>query len=319
MLTATRLTADVGGTNTRIALYDEVSGNFRAVSSFTNSEHDCLEDVIQIWRANLQEEWPQAACIAAAAPPTGDQINMVNIGWSFSCLSLAKQFNFQQFRWLNDFQANAHSLPHLGGKDLQLIHAGSKTGHTKLATVGPGTGLGGATLQWIDGTPVAIDAEPGHAGLSPGTELEAAIFSHLLPVYGDVYAELLVSGEGLVRLYKAIAEISGTRPESLTPAEVSRHGLEGSDIHCIQALETFCALLGSACGDFVLSNGAYGGLYIAGGIVPRMADFLHQSHFLDRLQGKGAMREHLDKMPVHLITADHPGLIGAAHAPLQGD
>ncbi len=317
MTTATRLTADVGGTNTRIALYDERSGDFRSVSTFINKDYDSLEDIIQVWRDDLAEDWPERGCIAAAAPPSGDQISMINIGWSFSCSALAEQFGFQQLRWLNDFQANAHSLPHLKPEDVELLHPGEKADHSKLATVGPGTGLGGATLQWIGNTPIAIDAEPGHAGLSPGTELEAAIFSHLLPEYRDIYAELLISGTGLVRLYTAIAEISGARPLSLGPEQVSAKGLEGSDTHCVQALETFCALLGSACGDFVLSNGAYGGLYIAGGIIPRMLEFFRQSSFLTRLQGKGLMQEHLAKMPVQLITTDYPGLIGAAHAPLS--
>ena len=317
MRATTRLTADVGGTNTRVALYDELDDDLRSVTTFVNEDYDCLEDVLQAWRDNLNEDWPTTACIAAAAPPSGDQISMINLGWSFSCSALAQQFGFRHLRWLNDFQANAHSLPHLGTADLELLHSGAQTEHSKLATVGPGTGLGGATLQWIGDTPFAIDAEPGHAGLSPGNELESDIFRRLLPEYGDIYAELLVSGAGLVRLYTAIAELSGASPRSFKPADVSRLGLEGSDSHCVQALETFCALLGSACGDFVLSNGAYGGLYIAGGIIPRMTEFLRQSSFLERLQNKGLMSEHLVKMPVQLITTEHPGLIGAAHAPIS--
>ena len=316
MAAATRLTADVGGTNTRVALYDESTGELRSIASFVNQDYDCLEDVLQTWRGSLDEDWPKAACIAAAAPPSGDRISMLNLGWSFSCSELADRFGFRQLRWLNDFQANAHSLPYLGTADLEQLHPGVPAEHNKLATVGPGTGLGGATLQWINNTPVAIDAEPGHAGLSPGNELETELFAHLLPKHGDIYTELLVSGAGLVRLYTAIAELAGERPQSLNPADVSRLGLEGSDRHCIQALETFCALLGSACGDFVLSNGAYGGLYIAGGIMPRMSEFLRKSSFLERLQNKGLMREHLAKMPVQLITTEHPGLIGAAHAPI---
>lgn len=317
MTTVTRLTADVGGTNTRIALYDELSGDFRSVATFVNRDHGSLEDILKTWRKGLNEDWPHRGCIAAAAPPSGDEVVMVNIGWSFSRSALAKQFGLHQLRWLNDFQANAHSLPYLGHEDVEQLHPGTKSDQSKLATAGPGTGFGGATLQWVGGTPIAIDAEPGHAGLSPGTELEAAIFSHLLPEHGDIYTELLVSGSGLVRLYTAIAQLRGAPPQSLSPAEVSRKGLDGSDAHCVQALETFCALLGSACGDFVLSNGAYGGLFIAGGIVPRMQDFLKQSSFIARLQGKGLMQEHLARMPVRLIVTEHPGLIGAAHAPLN--
>ncbi|RLQ23452.1 glucokinase [Seongchinamella sediminis] len=317
MPAATRLVADVGGTNTRIALYDEQQREFRAVTGFHNRDYRDLSDIIDHWRQQLDETWPTAACIAAAAPPAGDQVTMVNIGWSFSRRAMAREFGFTRVGWLNDFQANAHALPHLSPSDLHLIHAGQETRNDILATVGPGTGLGGATLRQFAGVPYAADAEPGHAGLSPGNELELEIFRALLPRHGDIYAELLVSGIGLVRLYNCIASIHGACPRSLEPADVSTRALQGSDEHCVLALDTFCSLLGSACGDFVLANGAYGGLFIAGGIVPRMIDFLQRSTFLARFQAKGAMREHLEAIPVNVISADNPGLIGAAHAPLQ--
>lgn len=317
MAAAIRLVADVGGTNTRIGLFDEQKREFSAVASYSNCDHQSLAHVIRHWQEQLGEILPDTACIAAAAPPSGDQVSMINIGWSFSLKEMAREFGFGQLAWLNDFQANAHSLPHLEPSDLELIHPGSETEHTTLATVGPGTGLGGATLRWMGGVPYAADAEPGHAGLSPGNDLEIAIFKALLPVHGDIYAELLVSGIGLVRLYSAICEIHGATPVAMEPADVSRLALERSDEYCVLALDTFCALLGSTCGDFVLSNGACRGLYIAGGIVPRMIDFLRQSDFLARFHSKGAMREHLQAIPVHVITAANPGLIGAANAPLQ--
>jgi glucokinase len=317
MTAAARMVADVGGTNCRIALFDERSGKFHALAEYHNSDFDCLEQILDTWLAQLEEEPPTRACIAAAAPPGGDQVNMINIGWSFSCRELARRFGLSELTWLNDFQANAHSLPHLGAADLERIQAGQEGQPDTLATVGPGTGLGGATLRWIAGVPVACDSEPGHTGLSPVTDLELEIFRALLPEYGEIQAELLVSGSGLARLYRTIAELNGAAPEDLSPADVSTRALAGSDQLCIVALQTFCALLGSACGDYVLSNGAYGGLFIAGGIVPRMTEFLHRSDFLRRFQAKGAMQEHLAAVPVHVITAAHPGLVGAANAPLQ--
>lgn len=317
MSAATRVVADVGGTNTRLALFDGQRREFRAVGSFHNRDYRDLAEIITHWRDQLEEAWPSEACIAAAAPPAGDQVTMVNIGWSFSRAAMARELAFSQVNWLNDFQANAHALPHLGARDLHLLHPGDVPKNNILATVGPGTGLGGATLRWAAGIPYAADAEPGHAGLSPGNELEFAIFQALLPRHGNIFAELLVSGIGLVRLYTCIAEIHGARPRALEPADVSRLALAGSDEHCALALDTFCALLGSACGDFVLANGAYGGLFIAGGIVPRMVEFLKGSEFLARFQAKGAMQELLQTIPVNVICADHPGLIGAANAPFR--
>lgn len=312
-----RLVADVGGTNTRIALFDESSALIEHLGEYRNSEFDGLEAVISRWLEELDAPAPDRACIAAAAPPSGDRVNMINIGWSFSCRELAGRFGLRQFLWLNDFQANAHALPYLGAADLAQISRGDAGANRTLAVVGPGTGLGGATLRQARGVAMVSDSEPGHMGLSPATALELEIFQLLLAQYGNIYTELLVSGAGLVRLYTAIAKINGAVPEALTPPEVSQRALAGADPHCGAALETFCALLGSACGDFVLANGAYGGLYIAGGIVPRMIDFLRTSQFLARLQTKGAMRRHLEAVPVQVITEPYPGLIGAAHAPLQ--
>lgn len=312
-----RLVADVGGTNTRLALFDESDGEFSALATFSNREFDSLEAVLDQWLASLDEPSPERGCIAVAAPPSGDQVSMINIGWAFSCNTLARRFGLRQFTCLNDFEANAHALPYLQGDDLEEIYAGREGGHTTLATVGPGTGLGGSTLQWVNGVAVARASEPGHASLAPVTDLEFEIFRALLPTYGDIYVELLVSGAGLARLYEVISQVQGRTPEALTPAQVSQRAAAGEDATCEQALHTFCDLLGSTCGDFVLSNGAYGGLFIAGGIVPRVVPFLRQSDFLQRFRAKGAMRKHLEIVPVHVITTDHPGLIGAAHAPLQ--
>jgi glucokinase len=309
----------VGGTNTRIALFDEISGEFRALRNYRNRDYGGLEDILETWCAALEEAQPRHACIAAAAPPGGDTVTMINIGWSFSRAALARRFQLRRCLWLNDFQANAHALPHLGPAELLQLHAGEAGGHPTLATMGPGTGLGGATLRG-GGAAVAADAEPGHAGLSPGNQLELALFAELLREHRDIYAELLLSGAGLTRLYRTITRVRrGGEPEPLSPAEVSSRALANSDPHCSQALATFCALLGSACGDFVLANGAYGGLFIAGGIAPRISAFLRDSEFLTRFQGKGAMEERLQRVPVYIITHPHPGLVGAAHAPLQGD
>ncbi len=125
-----------------------------------------------------------------------------------------------------------------------------------------------------------------------------------------------MSGPGLARLYRALAEIRGEPDKELSPAEVSRLALAGEDTLCVLALDTFCALLGSVCGDFLLANGSYGGLYLAGGIVPRFSSYLVASAFHRRVIEKGAMRDTLAAVPVYVITTPQPGLIGAAHAPL---
>jgi glucokinase len=314
---STRMVADVGGTNTRMALFDPATGEFRALANYTNRDYLRFEDVIAHWLESLGEPLPQNCCIAVAAPPSQDHVVMVNMDWAFYCSELASQFSFAQFRRLNDFESNAYALPHLTDKDRKLLHSGSGARSAdRLATVGPGTGLGGAVLDRSGGRSISYAAEPGHMSLAAGTELELALVGLLLSRHEDIYAELLVSGPGLLRLYQALGELRGEPIHDLKPADISTRALDGTDPLCTMALDTFCALLGSVCGDFLLANGAYGGLYLAGGIVPRMVSYLRDSEFHRRLITKGAMREHLNTVPVYVITAGHPGLLGAAHAPL---
>lgn len=312
-----RLVADIGGTNSRLALYDPIAGDLRALRTYFNRDYIRFEDIVQAWLNALAEPAPNECCLAVAAPPFDDRVTMINIDWSFSLNELAAQYGFTQIRGINDFEGNAYALPHLGEADLTVLHTGNTIGNSRLATVGPGTGLGGATLGWLEGTPVANASEPGHMGLSPATELELELFKYLLPEHGEIYAELLLSGPGLQRIYEALGAVQGQQVLPLTSEQVSARAQEQTCTLCTQSLETFCALLGSTCGDYVLANGAYGGLYLAGGILPRMADFLQRSTFVQRFQQKGKMRAHLVDVPLYIITTGTTGLTGAAHAPIS--
>lgn len=310
-----RLVADIGGTNSRLALFDPQTGQLRSVHSYLNREFARLEDVITVWLETLDETAPKDCCLAVAAPPSGDRVRMLNIDWSFSGQQLAEQFGFEHLRCINDFESNAHSLPFLKESDITTLHTGTKGVSNKLATVGPGTGLGGATLQLSGKSALACACEPGHMGLAAASEMELEIFRTLQPRYGEVYAELLVSGPGLQRLLQSVAEVTGRNAPVLDPEQISKRALSQECDLCVTTLTTFCNLLGSICGDFVLANGAYGGLFLAGGIIPEVIPLLQASDFRQRLKSKGNMRKHLEKLPVHVITCGTAGLIGAAHAP----
>lgn len=316
---STRLVADIGGTNTRLALFDPGSGTLRAPGHYVNREHASLADIIQAWLTDLGEPAPRECCLAVAAPPPfEDVVTMLNIDWRFSQRALSERFGFSSLRCINDFEGNAYALPYLGDRDLETLHAGHPA-VGKLATVGPGTGLGGATLDTRGPVPLACASEPGHMGLSPATEMELSLFGLLRREYGEVYAELLLSGPGLTRLYRTIAAVRGRAVEDLPPEAISARALAGECDLCVDTLQTFCALLGSACGDFVLANGAYGGLYVAGGIAPVMVGFLRASPFAQRFREKGKMADLLGRVPLHVVTCTTTGLLGAAHAPMPAD
>ena len=310
-----RLVADVGGTNTRIALFDEPSGQLSAVATYINRDYDSFEAVLQHWLAQLNTPGPEHACIAVAAPPSADRVNMINMDWSFSMSAIARSFGFAHSRRINDFEANAYALEHLGPDDLVCIHPGATTS-AHLATVGPGTGLGGASVSHLNSSSLVRSGEPGFMSLSPGTEYERALFDLIRKDSPELYAELLVSGPGLLRLYRGVCRLEQVAAVIDSPEGISREALGGADIQCQTALGIFCGLLGSVCGDFVLANGAYGGLFLTGGILPRMIPFLKRSSFQERFARKGAMQEQLEVVPVSVVTSSYPGLLGAAHAPL---
>ncbi len=311
-----RMVADIGGTNTRLALYDPALNQLSHLRTFTNSDHSSLESIIDFWLGSLNKRPPRRACLAIAAPPGTDPVTMVNSKWAFSIADLAKRFGFERSRRVNDFEAIAHSLPHLGPGDLYTLHPATAAAPGPLATIGPGTGLGGATLDTRGEEPGATACEPGHTGLSPGNATELRVFQSLLVDYPDIYTELLVSGPGLVRLYECLGSVMGLSAQTLTPAAVSQSARDGDPLS-VAALNCFCSLLGSACGDFVLANGAYGGLYLAGGIVPGIIPFITDSDFHRRFCGKGAMRDRLNAVSVYVITHSQPGLLGAARISLD--
>jgi glucokinase len=313
----TKLVAEIGGTNTRLALFDPDRHALRARRPYINEQYASLEDIIDTWLKDLGEAPPLECCLAVAAPPPfDDQVAMLNIDWRFSLSALVERFGFHRVSCINDFEGNAYALPHLGAGDVTTLQPGACPPASKLATLGPGTGLGGSTLDTRGPAPIACASEPGHMGLAPATALELALFQYLQPRHGEVYAELLLSGPGLRRLCQSLAAVRGEDLPHLTPQDISARALAGECGLCVDTLHIFCALLGSVCGDFVLANGAYGGLYVAGGIIPAMVDFLRASAFAERFREKGKMGDRLARVPLHVITSHDTGLIGAAHAPM---
>lgn len=311
--------ADVGGTNTRLALFEPSDQSLRHVARYHNRDFSHFEDLISKWLSQLDETPPDSACFAIAAPPGGDRISMTNMDWSFSCRELTQSFGFQHVRWINDFQSNAYALPYLSHSERLVLQPGQGPAQgesLQLAVIGPGTGLGGAILRSQGGEHLACAGEPGHMALSPANEEELELFKLLLTKHDNIYAELLLSGPGLERLYHTLAQLRGQAIEAGSAIEISQRAMAASDPLCQASLNTFCALLGSICGDFVLATGSYDGLYLAGGIVPKILSFLQQSPFRARFAAKGAMQAQLLDTAIYAISAEYPGLIGAAHAPM---
>ncbi len=320
LATATRrVAADLGGTHTRLAIHDAARNEFRYQQTFLNRDFADFEAVLQYWLQDIDEPTPETACFAVAALIRGDQVRMTNRDWSFSCRALASRFGFRALAVLNDFEAHAYALPWLAASEVVTLQAGAgEVTQGRLAVLGPGTGLGGALLEGRGATARAIACEPGHMNLAPGTPELLALWPQLVARYGRVYVELLLSGSGLARLHEARSQHEHGAAVPLEPADITRLALTGEDAECARTVAVFCALLGDLCADFILATGAWGGLYLAGGILPRITPLLQESPFLERLRDRGPLAGALGAVPVRLIQHSSPGLLGAAHAPLTG-
>ncbi|WP_244548998.1 glucokinase [Bradyrhizobium canariense] len=311
-----RLIADIGGTNARFALARD--GRYSRLSSVEDGRYDTLHDALADYLTVLpvEERSGLAAAIAIAAPVAGDQITMTNKTWSFSVEELKRSLNLVSLTVVNDFAATAQAIPHLAESERFVVGLPT-SGKGNIGIVGPGTGLGMSALIPHGADWVLVAGEGGHATLAASTEEEFAILQILRKRWTHVSAERVLSGAGLVNLYEVLCSIEGVEPLMLTPADVTRRALHGSDNNCIKAFEYFCGFLGSVAGDLALTIGAFGGIYIAGGILLRFKEAFATSSFRQRFESKGRFSEMLERIPTYLILDESPALTGLANLPIN--
>lgn len=313
--TEVRLVADVGGTHTRFAL-SRGSEFIDAPRTLSTRAFSSLGDAA---RSYLEQTGvhPHEACFAVAGPIDADTVRLTNHCWEFSQRALARELGIREFRVINDFEAIALAVPHLADTEVVQIGGDMLRPDRPLAVLGPGTGLGVAQLIPVQGGFRAVPTEGGHASIGPVDHAELQIIATLIDDGIPVSRESLLSGPGIERLYHAVSLIRSGTADSLSAAEIQVRAVAGSDPSCSEALAHFCAFLGTAAADQALCTGAQGGVYIAGGIVPRFTAFLQSSRFRARFETSGPMNGWLRTIPVYVITHHHPGLLGAALAPIH--
>ncbi len=307
-----RLVADVGGTHARFGWVPHENSNVTDVRQFLCQEYPNLEAVLDRYLGERTGARPAACAISIATPVLGDLVSMTNRDWSFSIEALQSRLGVERLVVLNDFAALALSLPELSAEELTSIGAGSPQLGAPRALIGPGTGLGVAALVELQGVPWPLAGEGGHVSLSAADDREDRVLAALRRMFGHASAERALSGNGLVNLYRVECDLRGHPPRDLQPAEVTAYALDGSDAECGEAVELFFALLGSAAGNLALTFGARGGVYIGGGIVPRLGDWIDRSRFRERFESKGRFSKYLSTIPVWTIRAGPaPALRGA--------
>ena len=311
-----RLLADVGGTNARFAWQAGPGAVIEAVLTLPCAEHGSLAEAVHRYLRQTGRAMPPDCAIAIATPVVGDRVAMTNHHWTFSIRELKAQLGLQRLRVINDFTALALALPRLGPADRWQLGGGEPERGAAIGLIGPGTGLGVSGLL-ADGRGgwLPIQGEGGHVTLGPTTGREAAVLDLLRAWHGHVSAERAVCGQGLVDIHSALQQLDAAPGPQLPAAAIAEAGVAGRDPRCTEALELFCAFLGIAAGNLALTLGARGGVYIGGGIVPRLGRWFAGSPFRARFEAKGRFAAYLQPVPVYVIdTPQSPAFLGAAEA-----
>ena len=295
----TRLLADIGGSNARFALQQGRGETLHDVVTLPCAAFESLAAAIAHYLHAQQRSAPSWCAIAIATSITGDRVQMTNHHWSFSIAGLKAQFGFERLELINDFAALALALPGLAAHELHRVGGGVTVARTPMALIGPGTGLGVSGLLPVPGPAewVAVQGEGGHVSLAAGSAREAAVIESLQRHFGHASAERAVSGPGLAAIHAALCEVDGAQAATagamLLPERITELALAGIDPRCIETVRLFCAFLGSVAGDLALTLGARGGVYIGGGIVPRLGEAFDRSAFRERFVAKGRFGSYL--------------------------
>jgi glucokinase len=318
------LAGDIGGTHTRIALFDEESApplHLVIDETYPSREHHGLEEILSLFLSNQQIR-PKAACFGVAGPVLKGRATASNLAWILDTLSLAKVLQLESVWLINDLAAHAFGIEHLGPGDLVSLNS-APAAQGNRALIAAGTGLGEAGVFWDGRQRVPFASEGGHADFAPRNEIEIALHLYLLAKFGRVSYERILSGPGLKNIYDFLHE-SGTEkePDSLKQemaqaadpaALIAQHGLSRKTSICTRALEIFASIYGAEAGNVALRFLATGGVYLSGGIAPRILPKLQEPGFMQAFEEKGRMRLLMQAIPVHVVTNDQVGLLGAAH------
>jgi glucokinase len=306
------LVADIGGTHARFGLAagSEVEG----VATLRCADYASLGAAARSYLEQADAPAPPRAAFAIAGPVQGDLVRMTNHVWSFSTEAVRRELDLDRLEVLNDFAALALAVPALAAEDLLEVKPGASRPRAPKAVLGPGTGLGMAALVPAERSWTALTTEGGHRDLAAQSEREWQVVRHLRQRFEHVSVERVLSGPGLVNLYEAVSQLADNEPQSLTPAAIVAGARDGSSGACTEATNLFSAWLGAVASDLALTLGAFGGIYLGGGILPKMGEVFAVDRFVERFLAKGRFRDYLRPIPVSIIVRPQATLLGAARA-----
>jgi glucokinase len=316
------LAGDTGGTSTRLALFELREGVLhRVVSEVVRSrEAGSLEEAVTRFSARHRGEVTEA-CFGIPGPVRDGRAEALNLPWVVEARALARALGLQHVWLINDLEANAYGIAALEPGDLAVLNAGTPDPSGNMAVISAGTGLGEAGLAWDGQRHTPFPSEGGHADFAPADELQIELLRFLMAEHGHVSVERVLSGPGLHNIYRFLRDTGRSEEppwlrEEVTrgdaPALISRLGLEGRDPLCVRALDLFVAVYGAEAGNLSLKVMATRGVYLGGGIAPKIIERLRKPGFMEAFVAKGRMRALLEAVPVRVILNDQAALLGAA-------
>jgi glucokinase len=324
----TVLAGDIGGTNSRFALYRDLEQLFER--TYPSAEHHSLEAVVQRFLEDAAaapggHPRPERACLAVAGPVDDGVAKITNLTWSVDERQLAAATGISSVRLVNDFEAAASGVPLVGSEHLIPQGGGPREPEGPVVVVGPGTGLGMAFLMWSRASHrhEVVASEGGHADFAPGTALERGLAAHLTARYGHVSSERVISGPGLRNIFAFLLDepaahrlTSGETAAAMEredgAAVIVRQAVSGGDPLCLLAVNIFASALGALAGNLALTVLATGGVFITGGIVPRLAPLFARLPLRQAFEAKGRLGPVVSRIPLHVVTHPEVGLLGAA-------
>lgn len=320
------LAGDIGGTNTRLALCERTEKGFRITDEdkFSSPAFSSLEDIVEEF-LDARSGKIEHACFGVPGPVTGETVQLANLPWAVDAPHIRELIGGGKVGLLNDLETNAYGLSELEEADFAVLNRGDPNCMGNAAIMSAGTGLGEAGMHFEEEVRILrpFASEGGHADFAPRTDLEIELLQFLRAKFGRVSVERVVSGQGLENIYEFLREVkSEVEPVWLAEeievngdaaAVISRNALNGTSALCEKTLDIFVAIYGAEAGNLALKMLATGGIFLGGGIAPKILSKLQEPVFLESFFDKGRMRELLEKVPVRVVLNDKAALLGAAH------
>lgn len=309
-LSGAYLLGDIGGTNARFSLVSADKARVQTFPTARTVDFANIDEAIAQHILPQAEEYPENLVLAVAAPVEGETIRMTNCHWSITPAALIKRFHFKRVILINDFEAQALAVAALTPEYLQTIGGGKQIATSARVVLGPGTGLGVAGIASCNGRFLPVTSEGGHIDFAPHTQRDFALMPYFLKGRNRISAEKVLSGGGFLRIYTAICAADNVPPELESAAAITQAAQEKTNAQAEETVALFLTYLARFCGDFAMIFKAHGGVYIGGGIMPKILNMVNAEKFRKEFEDKGRHSRILETMPIYVMTHPNAALEG---------